>query len=586
MTNIPDDKVREVRERASILDVVSEQVSLKRSGSNWLGLCPFHQEKTPSFNVNPAKGIFHCFGCGVGGDAIDFVMKLEGLSFPEAVNFLAKRVGVQIEDRPQSATEKRHADERELFYRVCELACNYFRRVLTDEPAGEPGRGYLERRGVTQEIAAAYRLGFATDRWDGLVRFLEGKRVPLELAAKLGLVRKKESGGWYDLFRNRLLFTIRDVHGRPIAFGGRVLDDSLPKYINSPESPIYHKSDVLFGIDLAKQAMREQGGALIVEGYFDHLALYQAGVRNVVATCGTALTTGHIQLLRRYAAKAYALFDADKAGKKATFRAMELFLEAGFPAAVVELAAGEDPDSFVRTHGITAFGQRLEQAQPIIEYFFRDLLKTRDMRGVEGKVRVIEELTPVLLKIGNSIERDLYVREISRVLGVDEGLLRARLGRRPIAAADLVAPRTAGRKPAAGPEEMLLMLMGKFPDVARKVAEHGVESLFSIDLLPIARSVLAMMTETGEPDWTRVLAQAGSEEERQRLAALLVDDAHLEEIDANRAFNDCRLSREKSALVEMKELKRQLAQLDSESAEYWQILKMLDNLRNKKSQLH
>lgn len=586
MTNIPDDKVREVRERASILDVVSEQVSLKRSGSNWLGLCPFHQEKTPSFNVNPAKGIFHCFGCGVGGDAIDFVMKLEGLSFPEAVKFLAKRVGVQIEEHPQTATEKRRADERELLYRVCELACGYFRRVLTDEPAGEPGRHYLERRGVTQEIADAYRLGFAPDRWDGLVRFLEGKRVPLDMAAKLGLVRKRESGGWYDLFRNRLLFPIRDVHGRPIAFGGRVLDDSLPKYINSPESPIYHKSDVLFGIDLAKQAMREQGGALIVEGYFDHLALYQAGVRHVVATCGTALTTGHIQLIRRYATKAYALFDADKAGKKATFRAMELFLEAGFPAAVVELAQGEDPDSFVRTHGIAAFGQRLEQAQPIFEYFFRDLLKSRDTRGVEGKVRVIEELTPVLLKIGNSIERDLYVREISRVLGVDEGLLRGRLGRRPIAAADLVAPRSVERKAASGPEEMLLMLMGKFPDVARKVAEHGVENLFSADLLPIARGVLAMIAETGGTDWVQVLALAGSEEERQRLVALLVDDAHLEEIDANRAFDDCRLSREKSALVEMKELKRQLAQLDPESEEYWRILKMLDNLRNKKSQLH
>ncbi len=300
---IPDDKVQEVRERAAILDVIADYVSLRKAGANYLGLCPFHGEKTPSFNVNPGRAIFHCFGCGVGGNVFSFIMKMEGLSFPEAVKFLAKRVGVTIEERPPTPQEKRRLDEKEALYRITELAVRFYRRILKEDPAGEPGRRYLERRGVDEATAEAYRLGFAPDKWDALTRHLEQQKAPLEIAEKLGLVRKRESGGYYDMFRNRLLFTIADPYGKPIGFGGRVLDDTLPKYINSPESPIYHKSEILFGVDLAKQAMREQGAAIIVEGYFDHLALYQAGVRHAVATCGTALTSGHLKLLQRYAGK-------------------------------------------------------------------------------------------------------------------------------------------------------------------------------------------------------------------------------------------------------------------------------------------
>jgi len=586
MSIIPDDKISEVRERAAIVDVISDYVSLRKSGANFQGLCPFHGEKTPSFNVNPGRGIFHCFGCGVGGNVITFIMKMEGLAFPEAVKFLAKRVGVTIEERPLTAGEKRQTDERELLFKINELAVKFYRRMLVQEPAGEPGRRYLERRGVDAATAEAYRLGFAPDKWDSLTRHLEQQLVPLPLAEKLGLIRRRDGGGYYDTFRNRLLFVIADLHGRPIGFGGRVLDDSLPKYINSPESPVYHKSDVLFGIDLAKQSMREQGTAIVVEGYFDHLALFQSGVRNVVATCGTALTGGHVKLLQRYAQKVYTLFDGDSAGKKATLRSMDIFLEEKYLAHVIELPEGDDPDSFLKKEGTAAFAGQVAKARPIFEFFFSDLLRQIDSSTVEGKVKIIEELAPRLMKIANPIERDLYLKEISRQLGVDVGQLRRKIGRAPISAADLT-PTVARKKSGIAPEEMLVSLMGKYPEIVRQVRDYGAENLFGPDLLPVVEAILAQEGPDRGVDWGLIMEQVGSVEERSRLAALFMDDSHLEEIDVNKAFNQCRVSRTRLTLKDRdaKELKRELAQLDSDSARYWEVLKMLDALRNKKSQL-
>ena len=586
MSMIPDDKVQEVRERAAILDVVADYVSLRKSGANYLGLCPFHGEKTPSFNVNPAREIFHCFGCGLGGNVFSFVMKMEGLTFPEAVKFLAKRVGVEIEDRPPSVAEKRRMDEKEVLYHVTELAVRFFRRILTDDPTGEAGRRYLERRGVKEETSESYRLGYAPDRWDSLVRHLERMNVPLETAEKLGLVRRKESGGYYDLFRNRLLFTIADSYGKPVGFGGRVLDDSLPKYINSPESPIYHKSDTLYGVDIAKQSMRESGEAIIVEGYFDHLALYQAGIRNVVATCGTALTGGHMKLLKRYAGRVYTLFDSDSAGKKATFRAMELFLEGGVTASVVELPAGDDPDSFLGKEGRQAFDDRVAKARPIFEYYIRDLINAHDTGSVEGKGAVLSALVPRIRIIEDRMQRNLYVAEISRLLGIHENDLRRevgleRLGKAPESFAGNISKSTSNA------EELLLALMGKYPEVALRAREYGVERLFPRALLPVAEAILNQIGSSGETNWAEIIGQVESVEERNRLSALFVDDKHLEEIDPQKAFEQCRLSRERSLLKEQnaKALRRELAGIDSDSERYWEILKILDTLRNKKSQL-
>jgi len=585
MSTIPDDTVREVRERADIVSVVADYVSLRKSGTNFQGLCPFHGEKSPSFNVNPGRGIFHCFGCGVGGDVYAFIMRVEGLVFPEAVKFLAKRVGITIEDRPLTPVEKRRVDEKELCYRVTELAAQFYRNVLVEGAAGEPGRSYLARREVAAETAAAYRLGYAAEGWDALVRHLEKSGVQLEMAEKLGLIRRKERGGYYDLFRNRLLFVIADSQGRPIGFGGRVLDDSLPKYINSPESPIYHKSDVLFGLDLAKPAMREQGAAIVVEGYFDHLALFQAGVKNAVATCGTALTPSHLKLLQRYAGKAYTLFDADSAGKKATFRAMELFLEESFPAYVVELTAGEDPDSFLRKEGGSAFAERLKRALPIFEYFYRDLVKQAAPGGIEGRVKVVEELAPRLAKIDNQVERELYTKEIARVLGINEGVLRKRVGGAPLSPAEL-APRREPKKMGVGPEEMLLSLMGKYPEVAGRVREYGAARLFQPELVGVAEAIISQVLAGNGIDWPQLLDSVDSVEEKSRLAAFLLNDVQLEDMDPNKAFEQCRMSLERAGLKGLKALTRELAQVDPDSERYRELLQQIDLLRTKKSQLN
>lgn len=580
---IPDDKVREIRERAAILDVVSDYVGLKKSGGNYLGLCPFHAEKTPSFNVNPAKGIYHCFGCGAGGDVVGFIMRMEGLSFPEAVRFLARRVGVDIPERPRTQAEKRLADERELLHELHETAAGYYEKVLRKEAEGEPCRRYLNRRKVDTETARAYRLGYAPDAWDSLARYLEKKRIPLDAAEKVGLIRKREKGGYYDGFRNRLLFPIADLHGRIIGFGGRVLDDSLPKYLNSPESPIYRKSEVLFGLDMAKHAIREKGEAFIVEGYFDHLALYRAGVRNVVATCGTALTPAHLKVLRRFAGKAYLLFDSDTAGMKATLRAMEIFLEEGFPAHVVRMPEGEDPDSYLGKYGAEPFLELVKGAQPVFEFFFRDVCRRTDIGSVEGKVAVLAEIGPRLRKIADDVERDLYVRETARLLAIEEKDVRRKMGRAP--AVSQPTPPRERRKGNHGPEEMLLSLMGKYPEMARQVDEFGPERIFSPELLPVACNIIIQTADNGCVDWTRILDDVGSVEERSRLASLLVLEEHLEDMDVGKAFAQCRRALERVALQEMRELTLRLAQTDPDSEQYLDLLKRLDFLRERKSRL-
>lgn len=583
---IPDDKVREVRERAPILEIISGYMSLRKSGANYQGICPFHGEKTPSFNVNPARGIFHCFGCGAGGNVVTFVMRMEGMNFPQAVKFLAKRVGVDIPERPLTREEKRKVDEQDQLYEINEIATQFYRRVLEHDESGSAGRSYLERRGVDHGTAEVYRMGFAPEGWDHLVKHLQRKGVPLDQAEQLGLLRKREGrDGYYDTFRNRLLFTIADLHGRAIGFGGRVMDDSLPKYINSPESMVYRKSEVLFGLDLAKKGMREQGSAIIVEGYFDHLALYRAGFSNVVATCGTALTPQHLKLLRRYAEKVYMLFDGDEAGRKATIRSMELFLEEGFPARVIEVPSGDDPDTFVRREGAAGFAPLLESALPIFEFYYRGVIGSTDIRGVEGKVAFVNEIAPRLMKITDPLERELYEKEICRAVGIDLAMLRKKVGGPPVP-----PPRQQHRpqpvtRQSTGTEEVLLTLMAKFPEVVAKVRELGAGQLFSGGHLRVAESILDQSVD-GDVDLPAVLEQLESPEERTRLSSLFVQDDHLEDMNAIKAFEQCRQALQRGALKgDGKALRVELAQLDPEDPRYREILMELETLRNKKSKL-
>ena len=582
---IAQEKVREVAERISIVEVVSEYVQLRRSGGNYLGLCPFHGEKTPSFNVNPAREIFHCFGCGAGGNAFSFIMKVEGLSFPEAVKMLARKAGIEIEDRQLTPAEKKSQEERQQFQSINELAANYYRSILQNSLEGESARQYLERRVVSDDISAAYRLGFAPDRRDGLVKHLKSNDVDLEIALKLGLIRKGDSG-WYDLFRNRLLFPIRDPKGLVIAFAGRVLDTSLPKYINSPESPLYHKSSVLFGLDMAMPAVRTENSVIIVEGYFDHLALYRAGIRNVVATCGTALTTTHASLIKRHAEQVHMLFDGDSAGKKATIRSMELFLEQRIPAYVITLPPGDDPDSFLTRNPVEAFSDRQNKARPAFDFFVRSLIAETAPDSVDSKVRIIDEVVPRFKKIADPIERDLYEKEICRLLGITPHSFRKRMGGFNLSEKDArPAPKICSPQ-GDNSQEMLLALLLNYPDARNEAKRTGIETLFKEDYLELAQLIMNTMAEKEDTQALSHLADSIEKpEQRELLTRLMVSDGQFAEIEWRSVFSQCSRNSEKKALGSIKDIAARLDVLDADSEEYKLLLRQADSLRTRKSKL-
>ena len=582
---IPDDKVREVAERLSIVEVVSEYVPLRRAGANYTGLCPFHAEKTPSFNVNPAREIFHCFGCGAGGNAFSFIMRIEGISFPEAVKLMARKVGVEIEERQLSQAEKQAQDERQIFQRINELTTTYYRSVLEQRPEGAAARAYLERRAARGEIAEAYRLGFAPDRSDGLVQHLKSNGINLESALKLGVVRKSERG-WYDQFRNRLMFPIRDSKGGVIAFAGRVLDDSLPKYINSPESPLYHKSAVLFGMDLALPAIRTENSVIIVEGYFDHLALYRAGIRNVVATCGTALTTTHTGLIKRHAAKVFTLFDSDAAGRKATIRSMELFMEQRLPAYVITLPAGDDPDSFLANNPVDAFRTCQDKARPAFEFYIRSLLAQTPPDSVDSKVRIIDELLPRFKKIADPVERDLYEKEICRLLGITVHAFRKRMGGMELTVRDTQGGQKSASQAGDSTQEMLLALICSYPEARAEVEKSGINNLFEGVYLELARLVLDTMAKNDDAQaLSHLLDSIEAPDIKTLLSRMLVSDARMADINWRSAFDSCLRSREKRAIMPLKGIIARLAVLDPDSEEYGALLKKADALRTRKSKI-
>jgi DNA primase len=583
---IPEEKVREVAERLSIVEVVSEYVQLRRAGANYSGLCPFHAEKTPSFNVNPAREIFHCFGCGVGGNAFSFIMKIEGLSFPEAVKLMARKNGIEIEERQLSPAEKQAQSDRQIFQHINELTTVFYRSVLEQRPEGAGAREYLEKRDATGEIAEAYRLGFAPDRSDALVQHLKAHSVDLESAQKLGVVRKSERG-WYDQFRNRLMFPIRDSKGNVIAFAGRVLDSSLPKYINSPESPLYHKSAVLFGLDMALPAVRTENAVIIVEGYFDHLALFKAGIRNVVATCGTALTATHAGMLKRHAERAYTLFDSDKAGKNATIRSMELFLEQRMPAYVITLPAGDDPDSFLSANTVEAFQERRDKARPAFEFYVRSLLAQTPPDSVDSKVRIIDELLPRFKKIADPVERDLYEKEICRLLGITAHAFRKRMGGMALSARDTTGGDQKRDADRGDPiQETLLALICSYPEARTQTGATGAENLFEGDYLELARLVLDTMANNDDAQALSHLSDSiENPEVATLLSRLLVSDARMADIDWRSAFDSCLRSREKQAILPIREIIAQLAVLDPDSEEYSALLKKAEALRTRKSKI-
>ena len=564
---LSEEKVSEIRDRSSILEVVSDYVTLKKTGRNHRGLCPFHSEKTPSFMVNEEKQIFHCFGCGEGGDVFAFLMKAGHFSFPQAVEELAKRYGVKLPARELSASQKKEMDKRESLFEINRIASEYFRDLLTRRREGEEGRRYLSQRGISQEIVAEHGLGYSTDRWDGLAEHLREKKASLDLARELGLVFPKKREGWYDAFRSRVLFPIFDLHQRIVGYGGRMIKEGEPKYLNSPESSIYHKGEVLYGLQVAKRYATEKDCVIVVEGYFDLLTLHQYGWRHSVATLGTALTPHHIRTLKRYTKNLITLFDADQAGVQATLRSLPLFLEEEVAGKTVILPNGEDPDGFLRKGNLEDFTKRVEQAVPLVDFFFERLMRTYDVKTVDGKVRIAKEGLALLGKIPDRIRRDFYTKALAERLDVKESFLYEMLPSSPRGPSKEGEDSKESSPERTFPksEEMVVRLMVHHPEVIPTITKEGVLKEFESPILQkIAKALEDLYQRKGRLDLPEALASF-EETLKGRLCEFAFQESGLEGGDRGRILQDCiqkirgkRLKKEKGELLgRIKEAEKQ-----------------------------
>ena len=420
---MPND-VDQIKSRLDVVDVIGEYVSLKQSGQNWKGLCPFHGEKTPSFMVHREKQIWHCFGCGLGGDIFEFIEKFENVDFPEALEILARKAGVELSREVQPGA----SNKRTRLFQLLSEAVNFYQEQLKSDP-GSSARQYLASRGVTAESISSFALGYAPAEWDKLANYLRNKGFSLEELIAAGVALKSERGpGIYDRFRDRLLFPIFDVQDRPVGFGGRTLDPGAreAKYINSSQGPVYNKSTILYNLNLAKEHIRSAGYALLVEGYMDVVGCVQAGIKNVVATSGTALTQEQVKLLKRYCNEIRLCFDADLAGQSASERGIDLALAAELEVKIVALSQGKDPDEAARMN-LVKFKQEIEQALPIGEYAFKNVFKKVDVKTREGKKQAAKLLLAAIAKLPDPVERDFYIKRLSRDLDVEEKSLRESL---------------------------------------------------------------------------------------------------------------------------------------------------------------
>lgn len=555
---ISDELIAEIRDRTDIVTLIGEFVELKQRGANFVGLCPFHSEKSPSFNVRRDRQYFHCFGCQESGDAMTFLMRLEGLTFPQAARALAERAGVEIKEADDREDAERRR-ERQLTERLCavtEAAAAFYVEQMRREPSDGPAHRELASRAVNEETAGQFRLGYAPASWDALTLHLEHKGLSLQDAETLGLIVRRRTGkGYYDRFRHRLMFPVLDLHGRVIAFSGRLLaapvtNDSAntrpteePKYVNSPESAIYKKGALLFGLHHARVEIRRNGWAILCEGNFDLVALHQAGFRNAVAPLGTAFTDTQARLLRRFAQRVTLMFDGDNAGRKAVTAAMPLLRASELAARVAALPLGADPDSYLRAHGEASLRQLVDSAPGIVEYLIDS---TADAVGNSAAERAnaIAGLGPVVAAVGNPVEVELYIQRIARRFSISElrvvkdqlrqGVQAARQPQRQTSTTTKLAPRPGRVKLP----ELQSGLLGAFLDkpalFRSQYAENLKELLTVEELQSIFSAAAAQFAERGTLDAPRLLAQLAGNPAldwlKERLSVeMFADDARAEE---------------------------------------------------------
>lgn len=490
-----DRVIDEVAGLNDIVEVVSGYIPLKRSGRTFKALCPFHQEKTPSFIVHPEKQIFHCFGCGAGGNVFSFLMKFENLTFPEALRNLAGRVNFPLPEPTRRSTEE--VSETEALYEIYRLANEYYSENLKDRAKGEAARNYLVKRGFEESIWKEFSLGWASADWRGLFEFLVRRGMKEAVIFRSGLILRSRDGNPYDLFRGRLLFPIFNLQGKVIAFGGRGLGDEMPKYLNSPESAIFRKRRELYGLHLSKRFLSaNEPRILIVEGYFDFLRLYGSGFKNVAATLGTSLTEDHVRVLKRFVQEAVVVYDGDQAGESAALRGLEVFLEGEMSVKVVTLPKGKDPDSLIKEEGKPSFQKLLDEAQDFFDFKWKVLTRRFSPADSAGLLKISGEFLEIFSKVKNPILLDRYLRKLSGLLGIGEATLRGKLSEMK----EKIRPREAGSSSSPArpvmstfPEEgTLIALLLEEPSFWEKGAQELSEENFAH---PAAREAFQILRE-------------------------------------------------------------------------------------------
>jgi len=497
MAKIPEHILNEIQDRCDIVEVVSSYIPLKPAGRNFKASCPFHHEKTPSFVVSPDKQIFHCFGCNSGGNVFNFIREYEKIDFIDAVKMLAQKTGVKL---PEYKKEKTEDDSLVgLIYSVNDIAANYYASVLERPPTSTDIRRYVEKRGLEEAVVKRFRLGYADSSWRSLTDYLLKRGITIDTALKAGLSLKGKDGSFYDLFRSRLIFPISDARGKVIGFGARVLDDSLPKYINSPETIIYKKAQHLYGLNFAKSFIREKGYAIITEGYLDVIALHQYGINNAISSLGTALTVEQIRLLRRHSHNVVMVYDADQAGEMATLRGLDLFLEEGMNIKIATLDKGHDPDSFMRKFGPRGFNAVIKKSKNLFMYKLNVLNERFDVDEPEQKAELVKEMLVTICKVRNAVIKAEYIKKLSQELSIKEEAVweeLRKIGRvqrvREVRIKERPVPKKEIKISPA--EKILVKLMledTKCIDTVRdslhpfdfknKDVRHMVETLFSLD---------------------------------------------------------------------------------------------------------
>jgi DNA primase len=584
--HIPDHLIEEIRSRNDILDTISANILLKKSGQNYKGLCPFHSEKTPSFVVSPEKQIYHCFGCGAGGNIFKFIMEMEDLSFLDAIKTLAAKCGVTLPAFKPGQTNAK-SNERDVLLNINQKAQSYFILSLMSK-GGEQAREYLNSRGLNdKKLLADYSIGWATSGWtDTLHQLQNQEKFSKNDLSRAGLIKQKEGAGknnFYDRFRGRIIFPLQDIHGNLIAFAGRVIGESEPKYLNSPETPLYIKGRHLFGFNRAKEAIRKQNKALIVEGYFDQMRAHQNGIRNTVATCGTALTLEQANLLKNHTKRATLIFDSDSAGQAATKKGFEVLLKQGMSVDVLSLPSGHDPDSFIYQFGPEKFLEKLKNAKPFVETFIDDIIADGDLTTPMGKVAVVNQVLPILMNVKNTIERTEWISILTERAKIEDQALLNELKNAIKQDKTIVSDplQKDGHQNKKNVELYLVRLMFSDKELALKIKEKvKIEDFIDPDLRLIVGSCYRLLAEGCELKVDFIMNQIDEPNIRNLLSEIGVTSIPFD--NPKQTVRDCINAINKKAhaqQVEELKIQRNAALVAGESERSQKIQNKLEELR-------